>query len=60
MKKIISLSLCFVLGSFILSGCSNNEEPFEKKSYTPDTQVTAVELDVQDREIEARANNEDE
>ena len=52
MKKIISLSLCFVLGSFILSGCSNNEEPFEKKSYTPDTQVTAVELDVQDREIE--------
>lgn len=48
MKKIISLALCLVLGSFVLAGCSNNSEPFEEKSYTPDTQVSEISLDVQD------------
>ena len=31
MKKIISLVLCLVLGSFVLSGCSGSDEPFEEK-----------------------------
>ncbi|HIV19542.1 MAG TPA: DUF4097 family beta strand repeat protein [Candidatus Merdivicinus intestinigallinarum] len=52
MKKIISLALCLVLGVFALTGCSDNSEPFAEKSYTPDTQVNAVNLDVEDREIE--------
>ena len=52
MKKIISLVLCLVLGSFVLAGCSNSSEPFEEKSYTPDTQINEINLDVQDREIE--------
>ena len=50
MKKIISLVLCLILGSFILSGCSNNSEPFEEKSYTSDTQIHEINLDVQDRD----------
>ena len=52
MKKIISLVLCLMLGSFTLAGCSNSGEPFEEKSYTPDTQISEINLDVQDREIE--------
>lgn len=52
MKKIISLALCLVLGVFALTGCSDNSEPFAEKSYTPDTQVDAIDLDVEDREIE--------
>ena len=52
MKKIISLGLCFVLGSFVLAGCSSESEPFEEKNYTSDTQISGIHLDVQDREIE--------
>ena len=52
MQKIISLALCFVLGGFVLAGCSNSSEPFAEKSYTPDTQISAINLDVRDREIE--------
>ncbi|EOS58898.1 hypothetical protein C814_02196 [Anaerotruncus sp. G3(2012)] len=52
MKKIISLALCFVLGCFVLAGCSDNSEPFEEKSYIPDTQIKEINLDVRDREIE--------
>ena len=52
MKKIISLALFFILSSFLLTGCSDNSEPFEEKSYTPDTQINEINLDVRDREIE--------
>lgn len=52
MKKIISLALCLVLSSFVLAGCSKSSEPFEEKSYTSDTQIQEISLDVQDREIE--------
>lgn len=52
MKKIISFVLCLMLGSSLLSGCSNDGEPFEEKSYTPDTPVKAIRLEVRDREIE--------
>ena len=51
MKKTILLGLCLGLGIFVLAGCSNNSEPFEEKSYTPDTQVSEINLDVRDREI---------
>ena len=52
MKKIISFALCLMLGSFALTGCSDSGEPFEQKSYTPDTPVSEINLDAEDREIE--------
>ncbi len=51
MKKIISLVLCLALGGLVLSGCSGGEAQFEEKSYTPDAQVSAVTIDVQDRDV---------
>ena len=59
MKKIISLTLCLLLGSFVLTGCSEGGEPFEEKSYTPDTQVNEINLDVQDREIEVSLSEDE-
>ena len=52
MKKIILLALCLGLSCFILAGCSSSGESFEEKSYTPDTNIKEINLDVQDREIE--------
>ena len=51
MNKIISLVLCLALGGLVLSGCSGGEAQFEEKSYTPDAQVSAVTIDVQDRDV---------
>lgn len=59
MKKIISLVLCLILGSFILSGCSNSSEPFEEKSYTSDIQINEINLDVRDREIEVSLSEDE-
>lgn len=59
MKKFVSLVLCLALGSFILSGCSNNSEPFEEKSYTSDTPIHEIHLDVQDREIEVSLSEDE-
>ena len=59
MKKIISLALCLMLVSCILSGCSNNSEPFEAKSYTPDIQLSEINFDVQDREIEVTLSEDE-
>ena len=59
MKKIILLALCLGLSCLILAGCSGSGEPFEEKSYTPDTQITEINLDVQDREIEASISEDD-
>lgn len=59
MKQTVSLLLCLLLGGFVLTGCSGISEPFEKKTYTPDTQIREVSLDVRDREIEV-ALSEDE
>ena len=59
MKKIISLVLCLVLGSLVLPGCSSSSEPFEEKSYTADTQIKEINLDVQDREIEVSLSEDE-
>lgn len=59
MKKFVSLVLCLALGSFILSGCSNNSEPFEEKSYTSDTPIHEIHLDVQDRKIEVSLSEDE-
>ena len=59
MKKIISLVSCLILSSSILSGCSNNSEPFEEKSYTSDTQINEINLDVRDREIEVSLSEDE-
>lgn len=59
MKKIISLLLCLSLGGAVLSGCSGGNEPFEEKSYTSDTQISEIRLDVQDREIEVSLSDDE-
>lgn len=59
MKKIISLVLCLVLGCFLLAGCSNGSEPFEEKSYTPDTEINEINLDVEDREIQVSLSQDE-
>lgn len=59
MKRVISLVVCLVLGCFALTGCSNNGEPFEEKTYTPDTQVSEVNLNVSDREIEVSLSDDE-
>ena len=59
MRKMASLALCLGLSSILLAGCSDNSEPFEEKTYTPDTQVSAVSLDVQDREIEVSLSEDE-
>lgn len=52
-KKIISLALCLALGSFVLAGCSDNNDPFAQKEYTADvTQIEEISIDVRDRQIE--------
>lgn len=52
MRKIVLSVLCLLVSVFTLAGCSNNSEPFEEKTYTPDTQISEINLDVRDREIE--------
>lgn len=59
MKKTISLVSCLVLGSSILSGCSDSSEPFEGKSYTADTQINEINFDVRDREIEVSLSEDE-
>ncbi len=59
MKKIILFAWCLVLGGFVLAGCSNSNESFEEKSYTPDTQINEINLDVRDREIEVSISEND-
>lgn len=51
MKKAVFLVLCLALTLAALTGCSSGE-PFAERSYTPDAQVTGIQLDVEDREIE--------
>lgn len=58
MKKIYLLFMCFFAGAVFLSGCSN-EEPFEKKSYTPDVQIHEINLDVRDRAIEVSLSKDE-
>lgn len=59
MKRTISLALCLVLSSSILSSCSNSSEPFEEKNYTSDTQINEINLDIRDREIEVSASEDE-
>src|SRR5699024_1406863 len=50
--KRISLTLCFIMSGLLLAACSSQSEPFTEKSYTPDTEIREINLDVQDRAIE--------
>lgn len=59
MKKIILLSVCLLLGSFVLAGCSDSNEPFEGKSYMPDTPINGIILDVRDRQIEVSLSEDE-
>ena len=59
MRKIILSVLCLLASVFTLAGCSNNSEPFEEKTYTPDTQISEINLDVRDREIEVALSSDE-
>ena len=59
MKKVISLALCLMSVCFILTGCSNSGETFSEKSYTPDTQIHKITLNVRDRAIEVTPSNDE-
>ena len=59
MKKIVSLTLCLILSSFLLIGCSGNGEQFEEKSYTSDKKINEINLDVRDREIEVSLSEDE-
>ena len=51
MKKIISFVLCLILGSSLLSGCSNDGEPFEEKMSRLTSELS--ELFAKSHELEA-------
>ena len=59
LSDFISLVLCLILSSFILSGCSSSNEPFEEKKYTSDTQINEIKIDVRDREIEVSLSEDE-
>lgn len=59
MKKIIAFTLCLALNSFALTGCSGESEPFKEKRYTPDKQVSGINLEVRDREIEVSLSEDE-
>ena len=40
-------------------GLLGKSEPFEKKSFTPDTKVNEINLDVRDREIEVTLSDDE-
>lgn len=42
-----------------MAGCSNSSKSFEEKSYTPDTQVNEINLDVRDRQIEVTLSEDE-
>ena len=42
-----------------MSGCSDSSQPFEEKSYTSDTQINEINLDVRDREIEVSLSEDE-
>lgn len=59
MKKVITLIICLVLSTLVIAGCSDSEETFEEANYTADAQVSAINLDVEDREIEVTLSDDD-
>lgn len=55
MKKIIALLMILVFGAACLTGCTNNGEAFTEKSYTSEgKEITAICIDVRDRQIEVK------
>lgn len=52
MKRIIALFICLVLVTVSLTGCTN-EEVFKEKNYTAQgEEITEIQIDVRDRQIE--------
>lgn len=61
MKKIISFALCLVLSNFVLLAWAENNELnviFKEKIYTPNTQISELIIDVQDKEIEVSVSKD--
>lgn len=51
MRTIFSLFICLLLGTAFLTGCTDTNEPYTQKSYIPDSAVSAVCINVRDREV---------
>lgn len=59
MKKIVLLVLCVVLGSFVLTGCSDNNDSFVQQEYTADiSQIEEINVDVRDIQIEVSISDD--
>lgn len=57
LKKVVLLTLCLLLISLILTGCSDSNDPFEQKEYmTGEAQIEGIRIDVCDRQIEVSAS----
>lgn len=52
MKKAICVLTLLMLITAVLFGCSDPDEQFTEKSYTPDAEINEISIDVRDREIE--------
>ena len=60
MKKMILLLMCLVFSAACFTGCAKDEEAFTPKSYTAESkEITAVSVDVRDRQIEVTASEDD-
>lgn len=59
MKKISALLTCLFLGTVCLTGCTNSNDDFIRKSYTAeDEEITEICIDVRDRQIEVTLSDD--
>ena len=59
MKKLALISLCMVLSILFLTGCSKGET-YAPRQYTADgTQISEINIDVRDRQIEISPSEDD-
>lgn len=52
MKKIICIPIALLIAAAGLTGCGADKEEYREVSYSPEETVSAVSIDVRDREIE--------
>lgn len=53
MKKLMTLMFFFLMVTSVLTGCSGNDNSYEKKTYlSKDVQISQIYIDVRDRQVE--------
>lgn len=60
-SRVFLTMTCFVLGCFLLTGCSKDKgSDFEKKIYTPaETELSGININVRDRELAVSLSDDD-